>query len=348
MRASIEQRVAQTAEAALQDHGYVTPIEVLIGLGWLAPVHRDRWRQGRVAYLEQVVQAGLGKVSTAMQALPRWAREQGLKPSETAYVSRTRNRKTLQFSASGKSSIERAYRTHWVSPALSEAKRARLTEQASKPPDLVVVSPLKDWTCAVCGGTGVLLLMEDDTPLCMSCADLDHLTYLPAGDATLTRRARKASGLSAVVVRFSRSRGRYERQGLLVEEDALADAEKSCLTDAEARTRRHTRDEERRRKADSQLADRMAEEIRRLLPGCPPQRADTIAEHTAARGTGRIGRTAAGQRLNERAVELAVVASIRHHDTDYDALLMGGVPRDEARERVREDLYEVLDRWRQG
>ncbi|HET7415060.1 MAG TPA: DUF2293 domain-containing protein [Arthrobacter sp.] len=45
-------------------------------------------------------------------------------------------------------------------------------------------------------------------------------------------------------------------------------------------------------------------------------------------------------------MELAVVASIRHHDTDYDALLMGGVPRDEAREQAREDVDKVLARWR--
>ena len=130
-RASIEQRVARAAEAALRDHGYVAPVQVLVGMGWLQPVHRDHWRQGRVPYLERVVQAGLGKVSTAMRALRRWAVGEGLQPSETAYVARTRDRRTLRFSASGDPSIERAYRTHWVSPALSEAKRVRVVGQAS-------------------------------------------------------------------------------------------------------------------------------------------------------------------------------------------------------------------------
>lgn len=347
-RASIERRVVRAAEAALRDHGYVAPVDVLVGMGWLQPVHRDHWWQGRVPYLEGVVQAGLGKISTAMRALRRWAREEGLQPSETAYVARTRDRRTLRFSASGDASIERAYRTHWISPALSEAKRARVVEQAGRPPDLVVVAPLGDWTCAGCEGTGSLLLMEDDAPLCLVCADLDHLAYLPAGDATLTRRARKASRLSAVVVRFSRSRKRYERQGILVEEHALQEAEASCLADAEARARRRARDEERRREADGKLAERLAEEITRLFPGCPPERADAIAAHTAARGSARIGRSAAGRRLDEHAVELAVVASVRHRHTDYDALLMAGVRRDEARRRVREDVEAVLDRWRAG
>jgi hypothetical protein len=52
------------------------------------------------------------------------------------------------------------------------------------------------------------------------------LVFLAAGDALLTRRAKAGSERSAVVVRFSRSRGRYERQGLLVERRALEEAER--------------------------------------------------------------------------------------------------------------------------
>ena len=55
----------------------------------------------------------------------------------------------------------------------------------------------------------------------MSCAHMDHLVFLPRGDAGLTRRAKQASALSAVVVRWSPARKRYERQGILVEEAAL-------------------------------------------------------------------------------------------------------------------------------
>jgi hypothetical protein len=93
--------------------------------------------------------------------------------------------------------------------------------------DLVVISPLKDWTCTTCSGTGDLLIMQDVGPVCLRCAGLNHLVFLPAGDAGLTRRAHRTSELSAVVVRFSRSRHRYERQGLLVESAALAHAQQS-------------------------------------------------------------------------------------------------------------------------
>jgi hypothetical protein len=109
-----------------------------------------------------------------------------------------------------------------VSPDLSTRKVERLRAATNQPPDLVVVAPLNEWTCAGCSTTGNdLLLMQDDEPHCMRCAQLDHLVFLPAGDAKRTRQAHRASRLTAVVVRFSRTRKRYERQGLLVEPDAM-------------------------------------------------------------------------------------------------------------------------------
>lgn len=217
----LEERVARAAEGALADRQFVTAIDVFVGLGWLPPSLVDQWRQGRVDYLERVVTANLSKISTAMSLFRRWARDHRLRPSETAYVARTRDRRPLRFTKTGNPAIERAYRTHWVSPSLSEAKQRRLAESESRPPDLVVIQAIHDWACTDCGRGGDLLLMDGPGPLCLGCADLDHLVYLPAGDATVTRRAKKASGLSAVVVRFSRTRKRYERQGVLVEEAAL-------------------------------------------------------------------------------------------------------------------------------
>ena len=104
--------------------------------------------------------------------------------------------------------------------------------------DIVIFSILRDSKCSECGvelWKGNLLKMEKDRPLCLECADLDHLVFLASGDTALTRRSRKYSMLSAVVVRFSRSRGRYERQGLLVESAALERAQQECLGDEESR-----------------------------------------------------------------------------------------------------------------
>jgi hypothetical protein len=168
---------------------------------------------------------------------------------------------------------------------------------------------------------------------------------LPSGEAALTRRAKKASGLSAVVVRWSRTRKRYERQGLLVENAALELAEQQCLADEDARMRRRERERERRAAADDELQAAMIREIRRLFPRCPADRAEAIARHTSLRGSGRVGRSAAGRSLDEEALTLAVVASIRHEDTDYDSLLMSGFDRAEARDQIRPAVVRVLASW---
>ena len=210
----------------------------------------------------------------------------------------------------------------------------------------MVVQPVRDWTCAECSGTGDLLQMHDAGPLCLTCSDLDHLVFLPSGDAALTRRATKASTLSAVVVRWSRSRKRYERQGVLVEEPALALAEEQCMSDADARMRRREREKVRQAALDTKFQARLAEQIRQIFPGCAAERAIAIAEHTGLRGSGRVGRSAAGRALDDGAIVLAVAASVRHQDTDYDSLLMAGLPRDMARERVRPVIDRVLAAWR--
>jgi hypothetical protein len=190
-RQDLEQRVRRAAEAALAEKQLFSAIDVLLGLGWLAPSRVDEWRQGRVESLEREVQANLSKVTAAMAAFRRWARDRGLNPSETDYVARTRDRRQLRFSVSGDASIERADRTN-----------------------------------------------------------------------------------------------------------------------------------------------------------CPVGRAEEIARYAAMRGSGRIGRSATGRSLDPDAVSLAVAASVRHVDTDYDRLLMSGVDRETARRRVRERVEDVLGAWR--
>jgi hypothetical protein len=187
--------------------------------------------------------------------------------------------------------------------------------------------------------------MEDPGALCLDCADLGHLVFLPSGDAALTRRAKKASRLSAVVVRWSRSRNRYERQGILAEPEAIERAEIECLSDAEVRARRGERGQARADE-DVRLAAELAAAIRALFPGCPVDRAEAIARHAATRGSGRIGRSAAGRVLDPDAVRLAVAASVRHVDTGYDRLLMSGVDRETARRQVRLRVEDVLSAWR--
>lgn len=224
--APLAPRIQKAAEDALAEQNYVAFADVLLGIGWLYHGAMSSWRTGRLEDLESAMQINPSRISEAMKLFAAWTTRKGLVASETEYVARAPGRESLRFSRSGEAAVESFYRAHWVSPALSEVKRERLAEKASRPPELVVISPLNDeWKCHRCGGGGGLLIMETPGPACLACAGLDDLEYLPAGDALLTRRAKAKSGKSAVVVRFSRSRRRYERQGLLVEPKALARAQ---------------------------------------------------------------------------------------------------------------------------
>jgi hypothetical protein len=203
--------------------------------------------------------------------------------------------------------------------------------------------------CGECGenlGTKAwITLAGEKGALCLACADLDHLVFLPAGDAALTRRARKHSTLAAVVLKWSRARKRYERQGLLVEEAGLQKGEEDCLADQEARERRRERESVRRVGLDRQYVDQFAARVREVFPTCPPAREQEIAEHACLKYSGRVGRSAFAKALDEAAVRLAVVAHVRHRETNYDELLVKGCDRFEARAAVEDAVRRVLQRW---
>lgn len=58
-----------------------------------------------------------------------------------------------------------------------------------------------------CGGhlgrKAWIMLVEDKGAPCLTCADLDHLLFLPAGDATLTRRSAAARSFDEQAIRLA-------------------------------------------------------------------------------------------------------------------------------------------------
>ncbi len=214
--------------------------------------------------------------------------------------------------------------------------------------DIVVFSVLNASACSSCKAAiekGELLRMETEQPLCLGCADLDHLVYLPAGDAALSRRSRKHSTLSAVVVRFSRARKRYERQGLLVEAPALEQAEQECLNDEERRLRARSRAAIVRERVDAEYVEAFAQQVLVAYPGCAPAEANAIARHACLKDSGRVGRSAAARSFDSEAISLAVTAHVRHRHSQYDRLLAQGWDRGDARHAVADVVQAVLRRW---
>jgi hypothetical protein len=165
--------------------------------------------------------------------------------------------------------------------------------------DLKVFITSGESVCSECGEKlghqAWITLAGEKGALCLPCADLDHLVFLSSGDAALTRRSAKYSTLAAVVLKWSRARKRYERQGILVEEAALQRAEQECLADADARARRKEREAERRAEFDQEYVQRFAARVRELYLGCPAGRERVIANMLARNTAGGWG---ARQRQN--------------------------------------------------
>jgi hypothetical protein len=183
-KSALERRVLQAAETALSRRQYVSAIDVLCGMGLLAPSNVESWRKGRVDFLERVIQGNLKKISLSMSTFRQLAQAKGLQARETGYVRRTRSGTVnLQFSKSGDPGIEKSYRTHYVSPALSERKQERLPEKLSQAAQPVVFQIVRDSRCSECDAEieqDAFLLMEAEQPLCLACAHLDDLEYLPS------------------------------------------------------------------------------------------------------------------------------------------------------------------------
>ena len=349
----LRDRVIAAAEAALRAHGSVGPLELFQHMQLLQPVHVEAWRKGNEFYrnLEEHIQVGPEKYRKVLHYFAEWVQQRGLHPIEAAYTRRTpKGVEELRVTADGDAEDEKFYRTRYAPADLPPGKTTRLREKLAKAPDLVVFEKVgQEGDCSECGRDlhkGSFLAMENGKPLCLECADLDHLVFLPAGDIALTRRARKLSPLSAVVVRFQRSRQRYERQGLLVTAWALNQAEEQCAADEPERAARRARAAVLRQVEDREFVAEVTQAVLGQFPACPSEEAAAIASHTAARGSGRVGRSAAGRSLDPRAIELAVIAHIRHEHTPYDELLMKGEERLQARRLVRETIDAVLAKWR--
>ena len=123
----------------------------------------------------------------------------------------------------------------------------------------------------------------------------------------------------------------------IVSQSAAATAEKRAQTVA-------TKDNRDYRRNDQLL--------RELFPRMPAKTREEILEHGFQKGSGRVGRAT---RLDEeKRIELAVNAHIRHRLTDYEFHLKARRkigngspnPRMEARQRVRGQVTKIAESWR--
>jgi len=104
----------------IKSKGIASPVEVLIEIGVLSKEDYERWRFGKVPYLEKVCKINLAKLSKINREIRAYAAKNELKPSWTFYRKFGTTEKgkgksvKLLFSKTGNESIEKLYATHYL------------------------------------------------------------------------------------------------------------------------------------------------------------------------------------------------------------------------------------------
>jgi hypothetical protein len=170
-----------------------------------------------------------------------------------------------------------------------------------------------------------------------------HYEYLPVGDGPKTKYVNAHTDL---VYRKMEKDGSYSRVvGLWAPKEIVARAEALVSPSSpESRAKSRARSQEREQA-------KARAEIKRLYPSIPAQDLEAVVERAFLVGSGRVGRS--GLLPLEEKCRLAVIAHVRHCHTNYESYFGIKGPADEvedvrseARELVRDNINEVLRRWR--
>lgn len=204
--------------------------------------------------------------------------------------------------------------------------------------------------CTSCGtvvkkGNKLLAVDEKSKGICSTCANLSGLVLLPPGDAAMTRRSKKHSSRTVVVQEWNNRRRRYERRGQLVEPEAIEMARAECAADAEKRVEKNKKAAAKRVIEDKEYRETFARAIRALYPSMPRGREKAIAEHACEKHSGRVGRTASAKEFDPDMVTRAVIAHIRHSETNYDNMFGKGMRKREIRDEIRPEITRTLRSW---
>lgn len=110
-------RIERAVTAILRSGKVVAPVDVLVGMGLLAPEKLEAWHQGEVPCLERVIHCNLTRLSRLLRILRFHAHDLNLVPSVAAYLRSGKGPKQrLRFTKSGDLKLEEAYARHYVWP----------------------------------------------------------------------------------------------------------------------------------------------------------------------------------------------------------------------------------------
>lgn len=114
-RVALKKSIKAKVHELLKEKNYVSSVDLLIKLNYLSKTDYEKWRFGKVDYLEKVCKVNLSKLTFINKNLRRISQELNLKESWTAYMKYGKGKKKkLRFSKSNDDKIERHYATHYL------------------------------------------------------------------------------------------------------------------------------------------------------------------------------------------------------------------------------------------
>lgn len=99
----------------LQEKKYVSVVDLLMKLNYLSKADYEKWRFGKIDFLEKVCGVNLSKLNFILKKLNSISTELNLKKSWTAYTTHGKGpKKKLRFSKSNDELTEKRYATHHI------------------------------------------------------------------------------------------------------------------------------------------------------------------------------------------------------------------------------------------
>ena len=187
---------------------------------------------------------------------------------------------------------------------------------------------------------------EKNKGTCLKCSTFRSYSFLPSGDAAMTRRTKKHSSRCGVVQQWNHRRKRYERKGQFIELKAIALAKQECDADKEKRLISNKKAAVKREIDDKIYIEAFSIAIKNRYPCCPINREIEIAQHACLKHSGRVGRTANAKQFDPKMIDLAVEAHIRHTETNYDKQFGKGIRKKEIRSNLKYDILKIMGSWK--
>lgn len=134
----LEKKVKQLVSELSYKKGYVSSVDILLKLGYIKEGDYQKWRFGKVEYLEKVCDANLHKLSAVNELIRKFADEWDLEKSWTYYHRYGKGPKTkLVFSKTQDPNIEEGYATHYINK--KRITEINLEKQQKKSADTTAV-----------------------------------------------------------------------------------------------------------------------------------------------------------------------------------------------------------------